>query len=123
MMDDKKAENRPHLKDTLLGLLVVCTIVLLVLVIIRFILNGTIDGITYIYQKLSKMDAVVVVALITGSCSIVAVCISTIVGNIIVARQSNREYLTKQREKPYEDFVEMIYRVQMSTRDGYEYCY
>lgn len=121
MMDDKKAENRPHLKDTLLGLLVVIILVFLVFVVLRFVLNGAIDGITYIYQKLSKMDAVVVVAFITGAFSIFAVCISTIVGNIIVAMQSNREYLTKQREKPYEDFVEMIYKVQMSTRNGYEY--
>lgn len=80
MMDDKKAENRPHLKDTLLGLLVVIILVFLVFVVLRFVLNGAIDGITYIYQKLSKMDAVVVVAFITGAFSIFAVCISTIVG-------------------------------------------
>ena len=45
----------------------------------------------------------------------------TIIGKLLKARQSKREYLTKQREQPYSDFVEMIYKIQMSTKPGQEY--
>ena len=96
-------------------------IIILCFFLAHFILMKAIEALVYIYHKLTKMDAVVAVALITGAFSIVAVCISTIMGNIISANNTKREYLTKQREKPYEDFVQMIYKLQMSTKLGHEY--
>ena len=121
MKDQKNSDNKHQLRDTLIGLLIITILLFIICAVSRLVLRSTLEWITFIYKKVSKMDVVVVVALITGACSILAVCISTIIGNIITVVHSNREYLTKQREKPYEDFVEMIYKVQMSTKGGFEY--
>lgn len=66
----------------------------------------------WIADMASKMDAVVIVALITGTVSIIGVIISSIVAKIIDYKKSRQEYLAKKREIPYGEFVEMIYKVQ-----------
>ena len=69
----------------------------------------------------SKLDAVVIVALITGAVSITGVIINSIIGRIIDYRKSRQEYLAKKREEPYTDFIEMVYRVQQSTKGTMSY--
>lgn len=58
------------------------------------------------------MDAVIIVALITGLVSIAGVIISSIIAKIVDYRKSRQEYLTQKREEPYGEFVEMIYKIQ-----------
>lgn len=69
----------------------------------------------------SKMDAVVIVALITGAVSIIGVIISSIVAKSLEYRKARREYLAQKREKPYSDFVAMYYKILISKKLGEEY--
>lgn len=64
----------------------------------------------------SKLDAVVIVALITGSVSIIGVLISSVVAKRIEFTRSRQEYLAKKREEPYGQFVDMIYKIQQNTK-------
>lgn len=75
-----------------------------------------------VFKKMaSKMDAVVIVALITGTVSIIGVIISSIVAKIIDYKKSRQEYLAKKREIPYGEFVEMIYKVQGNIKSEGSY--
>ena len=67
----------------------------------------------------SKLEAVVVVALITGSVSLVSVIISSIISKTIDYKKSRREYLAKKREEPYGQFVDMYYRITNQKREPY----
>ena len=72
-------------------------------------------------KELAKLDAVVIVALITGGVSIVSVVLSSIVGKHIEYKKSRNEYLAQKREGPYCDFVELIYKVQQYSKDETSY--
>ena len=62
------------------------------------------------------MDAVVIVALITGTVSIIGVIISSLVAKVYDYRKNRQEYLAKKREEPYGEFVEMVYKVQQNSK-------
>ena len=62
-------------------------------------------------------DKIVVVALITG----IASFISLIVTKIIDQHQKRREYLDQKREKPYREFIDMIYKIQQNSKNGNKY--
>lgn len=69
-------------------------------------------------KVISKMDAVVIVALISSAVSIVSVVISSIVSKIIEYRQKTKRYLYEKKEEPYMEFIEMIYNIQNQTKEG-----
>lgn len=71
-------------------------------------------------NTLSNMDAVVTVALITGSLSFLSVCISSVVSKILEYRQNTKRYLYEKKEEPYSEFIDMVYRIQANT-DNEEY--
>lgn len=121
MKDNDTFEKRHPIINSILGFIILIVILSIGFVVLRFVISFIIEGTEKLLHKLSKMDVVVIVALITGASSVIAVCASTIIGKVIKSRQMKREYLTKQREKPYSDFVEMIYKIQMSTKPGQEY--
>lgn len=83
-----------------------------------------VEGLVVLIKKLgialsevtSSMDAVVIVALITGAVSIVGVIISSIVSKLIEYRKSRQDYLAKKREEPYGEFVEMVYKIQRNGK-------
>lgn len=79
------------------------------------------EVIIWIADMASKMDAVVIVALITGSVSIIGVIISSIFSKIIEYRKSRQDYLAKKREVPYGEFVEMIYKMQSNIKNNGSY--
>ncbi len=70
---------------------------------------------------MSKLDAVVIVALITGMVSIVGVVISSIVAKFIEYRKNRQNYLAQKREIPYGEFVDMIYKVQGTIKNKKSY--
>lgn len=49
--------------------------------------------------------------------TLAGVIISSIVAKIVDYRKNRQEYLTQKREKPYGEFVEMIYQVQKNTKE------
>lgn len=69
----------------------------------------------------SKMDVVIIVALITGAVSIIGVIISSLVAKIIDYKETRKAYLSKKREKPYGEFVEMVYKIQQNGKNNYSY--
>ncbi len=75
----------------------------------------------WISSLASKLDAVVIVALITGAVSIVGVVISSIVAKSIDYKKARREYLAQKREKPYGEFVEMVYKIQQNSKNPNSY--
>lgn len=84
---------------------IACTIIFY---IFRYIGMGLANLLSLISDVTSKMDAVVIVALITGMVSIIGVIISSVVAKIIDYKKGRQEYLAKKREEPYGEFVEMI---------------
>lgn len=83
-----------------------------------------VEGMVVLIKKLgialseltSGMDAVVIVALITGAVSITGVVISSIVAKLIDYRKNRQDYLAKKREEPYGEFVEMVYKIQNNSK-------
>ncbi|MBM6966104.1 hypothetical protein [Massilimicrobiota timonensis] len=116
-MENKKsfAEKYPKI-NFLLGLALLIGIVIFVIWLIKILYNSIVNGLIKLTAIASKLDAVIIVALITGLVSIVGVIISSIFAKIVDYRKSRQEYLTQKREKPYGEFVEMIYKVQRNTK-------
>lgn len=118
MNENKKTFSEKHPKlNTLLGLCLLIGIVIFAILLIKFVYNIAMEGIIKLTEVASKLDAVVIVALITGLVSIVGVIISSIVAKIVDYRKNRQEYLTQKREKPYGEFVEMIYQVQKNSKE------
>lgn len=80
-------------------------------------LNGICDdAIHFLSKVVTKLDAVVIVALITGMVSIIGVIISSVVAKILDYRKSRQEYLAQKREQPYGQFVDMVYKIQENSK-------
>ena len=106
------------IKNIIVGILVLGIIVYIVVWLIGLFL-GYVGGFV---NRLSNMDAVVIVALITGSVSILGVVISSIVSKLIEYQQKTKRYLYEKKEEPYSEFIEMVYKLQDSERGNKEYC-
>lgn len=122
MRENKKSfvENHPKL-NALLGIVLLVGLIAFAIWLIKFLYNIIIDGIIKLSAVASKLDAVIIVALITGLVSITGVIISSIVAKIVDYRKSRKEYLTQKREKPYGEFVEMIYKIQKNAKNPGSY--
>lgn len=110
------AEKYPKL-NMFLGLVLIVAIGAFLIWILKLLYNLIINGIIKLTDVASKLDAVIIVALITGVVSIIGVIISSVVAKIVDYRKSRQEYLTQKREKPYGEFVEMIYQVQKNAKE------
>lgn len=105
------------IKDIILGLLILAIIGY----VIVWLLGLFIGYVGSFVNRLSNMDAVVIVALITGSVSILGVVISSIVSKIIEYRQNTKRYLYEKKEEPYSEFIEMVYKMQKNVKENKEY--
>lgn len=110
------AEKYPKM-NMFLGLVLIVAIGAFLIWILKLLYNLIINGIIKLTDVASKLDAVIIVALITGVVSIIGVIISSVVAKIVDYRKSRQEYLTQKREKPYGEFVEMIYQVQKNVKE------
>ena len=130
MNPDSKADKRPfaekHSKlNFLFGLLLLLFLIVAfgfaVYIIVKCIATGVTAAANWLASLASKLEAVVIVALITGCVSIVGVLISSIVAKRIEYKRSRQEYLAKKREEPYGQFVDMVYKIQQNTKKGGSY--
>ena len=96
------------MKNIIVGILVLGIIVYIVVWLIGLFLGY----VGVFVNRLSNMDAVVIVALITGSVSILGVVISSIVSKIVEYRKNTKRYLYEKKEEPYSEFIEMVYKIQ-----------
>lgn len=88
-----------------------------------FILIG--DGLSsfieWLQDTMTELDAVVIVALITGAVSIIGVVLSSVVSKILEYKQKRREYLCQKREEPYSEFIEVVYKIQQKEKGIIKY--
>ena len=80
-------------------------------IIVKFVGNGLDEINNYLKNFVSNTDKLIVVAMITGSVSIVGVVISSIVARIVEYRFNVKKYLFNKREQPYEQFISLIYKI------------
>lgn len=109
-------KNKFSIKKFLGGLL----FLIILSAMVRFI-KLFIRHIGNVINILSSMDVVVIVALITGSVSILGVVISSIVSKVIEYKQTTKRYLYEKKEEPYSEFIEMVYKIQENTKKNKEY--
>lgn len=119
-MEEKTfAEKHPRI-NFLIGiglLLVLLGLGILLLKWIFLTIGVGIDSlIEYVKKFVSTTDKVIVVAMITGSVSIIGVVISSIVAKIVEYRYNVKKYLYDKREEPYKQFIEMIYTIMEETK-------
>lgn len=118
------AESHPKL-NLIFGLILFLILVLLALFTVHFALIyiciGVGHAVDWLSSTVSKIDAVVIVALITGCVSIVGVVISSIISKRFEYKRSRQEYFAKKREEPYGEFVDMIYKIQQSSKQDGSY--
>ncbi|HIV91586.1 MAG TPA: hypothetical protein H9744_07915 [Candidatus Eisenbergiella stercoravium] len=103
------------------GFVVLGILIGVVVAAIQYIVNIISNAIVQITQVTSNVDAVIIVALITGAVSILGVLLSSIVAKILEYRQNTKRYLYEKRETPYSDFIEMVYKLQqgVKNKNGY----
>lgn len=73
--------------------------------------------IKYLQNMTTSLDAVILVALITGSISLLNSFYSRYSDN----KTKRREYLSAKREKPYAEFIELVYKITQNGRNGFTY--
>lgn len=108
MRSQLNKNKKSLIKNIIVGILVLGIIVYIVVWLIGLFLGY----VGVFVNRLSNMDAVVIVALITGSVSILGVVISSIVSKIVEYRQNTKRYLYEKKEEPYSEFIEMVYKIQ-----------
>jgi len=126
MDKNKQPFSKRHPKWNLfIGFILLLTIIALIggaaYLVIKLLSLGIVKVVDWIASLSSTLDAVVVVALITGAVSIIGVIISSIVAKVIEYKHKRQEYLTQKREESYGEFVEMIYKLQTNGKNGYLY--
>ena len=107
-MNNKAKVKESTTKNTVLGFIFIILLFAVSIVVIVFLGK-------YLFallKNLSKIDAVIIVALITGAISLVV----TIISKVIDYKNSRKQYLAQKREKPYEEFINMVYKVQRNTK-------
>jgi len=126
-MDERNltfAEKHPRL-NLLIGFLLLVLIASFALAFLSrtldFIAASVISFIQSLSQIVDKLDAVIIVALITGGVSILSIILSSIVAKSLEYRRARREYLTLKREVPYGEFIDMVYKLNQSMKPEHEY--
>ncbi len=114
------SERHPTL-NFLLGLFLLLILLAAALWLLQYAGNQVKDFLNWLLTTVSKLDAVVIVALITGAVSIVGVVISSVVAKFIEYRKNRQDYLAQKREIPYGEFVDMIYKVQGTIKNKNSY--
>lgn len=121
MENQKKsfAERHPKL-NLLLGIIMLLGLIAIGILLIKFIVQLIGNGFTLLGDFLKRMvsttDKVIIVAMITGSVSILGVVISSIIAKVVDYRFNVKKYLYDKREEPYEQFIEMVYRIMEDTK-------
>lgn len=114
-------ENNSNIFNTILGLLLIIGAVAVGIYLIKFIFEQLWNILSAAANWLERFDTtsdkIIVVALITGIVSI----ITLIVTKVIDQHQKRREYLDQKREKPYREFIDMIYKIQQNSKNGNQY--
>ena len=78
------------------------------------------DSINFVNHVVGTTDKVVIVALISGVISIIGIVITSIIGKKLEYKLNINKYLFEKREKSYQEFIELVYDIQILTKNGNE---
>lgn len=121
----KQKDNRPFSErhprwNFVIGLVLLLALLSLAILVLylgfKYIGIGIGNFVDWLKEIASKLDAVVIVALITGSVSLIGVVLSSVVAKCIEYKKSREEYLAQKREKSYGEFISMVYKVQQNSK-------
>ena len=116
----KKREKKQKIKDTrpfsqrhpkwnfFFGLIILILLGIGAYFLVKLVGTGILKFLKALIEVSSKLDAVIIVALITALVTI----ISGVVSKIIDYKQKRREYLSQKREEPYAEFINVYYKMQ-----------
>lgn len=103
------------------GLLVIAAIVVISASGISILVNSVGAAFLGFFDKLSSVDAAIVVALITGCVSILTVVGGAVINNILKSKHEREEYLRRHREAPYTQLIEIFYKMLAASKEGNAY--
>ena len=121
----KQKDNRPFSErhprwNFVIGLVLLLALLSLAILVLylgfKYIGVGIGNFVDWLKEIASKLDAVVIVALITGSVSLIGVVLSSVVAKCIEYKKSREDYLAQKREKSYGEFISMVYKVQQNSK-------
>lgn len=120
MSEEKSfAEKHPKINFIigLLLLILICILCFCVLSTLVKYLGKSITSIKcFLKEFVDSTDKVIIVAMITGTVSIIGVVISSIVAKVVDYRFNVKKYLYDKREIPYTQFIEMIYTMMEDSK-------
>lgn len=113
------AQRHPRI-NFMIGLVLLVILVFAIILLIWFVFSCLGNGIEYLVDFLKKFvsntDKVIIVAMITGMVSIIGVVFTSVIAKIIDYRYNVKKYLYDKREKPYEQFISIIYTIMEDTK-------
>lgn len=114
------ADKHPKI-NACIALFILIGLVVSAVWLLKWIISYIGKGVEKLATVISNLDAVVIVALITASVSLIGVIISSIVSKIIDYKKTRQEYLAQKREEPYGEFVDMVYKIQQNSKNPNSY--
>lgn len=113
------SQRHPRI-NFMIGLTLLVINVLIIVWLIWFVFFSLEKGIEQIVIFLKKFvsitDKVIIVAMITGTVSIIGVVFTSVIAKIIDYRYNVKKYLYDKREVPYEQFISMVYTIMEDTK-------
>ncbi|HPG92613.1 MAG TPA: hypothetical protein PK675_04300 [Clostridia bacterium] len=107
---NRKGSNRSF-ANIFVRVLIISGLLVLLAYILKIVISWLVEN---FIAFANNTDAVVIVALMTGSISVIGVIISSIVAKSVEYRQNTKKYLYGKREEPYSDLAEFIYKIRIS---------
>ena len=105
------AQRHPRI-NFMIGFILLIIFALIVMWFIWFVFSCLMSGIeqcvSFLKKFVSTTDKVIIVAMITGTVSIVGVFFTSVIAKIIDYRYNVKKYLYDKREIPYEQFISII---------------
>lgn len=117
------AQRHPRINFVIgLALLVILTLIAIWLIgfIFSCLRGGIEHSVSFLKNFVSTTDKVIIVAMITGTVSIVGVVFTSVVAKIIDYRYNVKKYLYDKRETPYEQFINIVYKIMEDTISFYK---
>lgn len=103
----------PPMKDLAKALITIAVFAAICAMAIGILIKGAGDSLASFCQTLDSLDTAIIVALITGSISILTVVAGGIASNV----QRKKYYLRQHRERPYQKLIEMVYKMQAKGKN------
>ena len=113
------SQRHPRWNGLLSIIIVIGMVILSVLFanwLIKTVSYGISEFVVFLSEFVSNTDKLIVVAMITGSVSIVGVVISSIIAKYVEYKYNVKKYLYDKREEPYKQFIEIIYKLMEDTK-------